>query len=241
MSDWQERLTRLNMLYVVGLLLAIGGCNGVFLLEGRMVFVTLILYLAGLALAWFSGVDTFFRLLALLLPAVVFVSVYTVIRDDRVREPAAWLIPEGYTGPVYVFFREPCGTAPEFEEGARVYRPDTGGLAFTGFAKNYGLDVEEPSFYHYGVARERRLLKNIRMTGDTATSTRDQRDPDHPGIYAFPGQPMQGETDLGKFYLDYAFIGTYTEYLAFLRESPLPEEAPEELLRHLDAWRRRCR
>lgn len=242
MSTLQERLTRFNVLYLLGLLLAIGGCNGVFLLEGKLVYVTILVYVTGLGLAWFSGVDTFYRLMALLLPAVVFISVYTVTHDDRVREPAIWLIPEGYGGPVYVFFKESCGTPEEREEEARIYRPDLLGRAFTRYDKNYGLDLTEPAFYYLSRDGKRSLLKNIRLSGPD--SLRIQvGDPESGGqpVFAFPGIPTQGNHEYGKYYLEYAFIGTYSEYFDFIRTSPLPESAPEDLLREWSAFRDSCR
>lgn len=242
MSTWQERLTRINVLYFMGLLLATGGCNGVFLLEGSLVYATILVYLIGLGLAWFSGVDTFFRLLALLLPAVVFISVYTVTSDDRVREQAIWLIPEGYTGPVYVFFKEDCGTPEEREGQVRVYRPDITGRAYTGFDKNYGLDLTEPAFYYLSREGTRSQLKNIRFSGTDSLQVLDQA-PVSGGqpVFAFPGMPTQGSHEQGKYYLEYAFIGTYADYFDFIRTCPLPEAAPQDLLLEWVAFRDSCR
>lgn len=231
MRTWKERLTRYNLLYVTGLLLAIGGCNGVMFLEGPFVIAVVVVYFTGLALAWWSGVPLFYRLLALLLPAVVFTSLYTLLRDDRVREPAVWLVPEGYTGPVYVFLKESCGDSARREGEKRLYDIDASGILLSRDARNYGVDMEPSEWYFVSPDGRRTPIPSSRAPTDTT-----RNDDGLTRVRAYPGMPAQAESPDGKCYLDYAFIGTHAAYLDFVRRSTLPEKIPSGLL---DTWSKR--
>ena len=113
-------LSSINVLYALGLFLAIGGCNSIFLVEGNLMYVAAVIYLIGQVLVWLSGLSVFHKMLAFLLPAVIFVSIYSITSDNRVKEPAIWLIPEGYEGPLYVYLDEDCGQEEKIENQYRV-------------------------------------------------------------------------------------------------------------------------
>ncbi|MCO6486342.1 MAG: hypothetical protein J5I41_11270 [Saprospiraceae bacterium] len=236
MTTWKERLARYNLLYVTGLLLAIGGCNGVLFLEGPIVPALVVIYFAGLALAWWSGVPLFYRLLALLLPAVVFTSLYTLLRDDRVREPAVWLVPEGYTGPVYVFLKESCGDSARREGEKRLYDIDVSGILLSRDARNYGVEMEPSEWYFVSPDGHRTPIMSSRAPTDTIRNDAAQT-----RVRAYPGIPAQAETPDGRCYLDYAFIGTHAAYLEFLRGSTLPEKIPSGLLATWKKRKQTCR
>jgi hypothetical protein len=227
--------TRINVLFVLGLLLAIGGCNSIFLFRGDLIYISLMFYVLGLLLVWWSGTGTFNKLLAFLLPAVVFITVYTVSQDVRVRESEVWLIPAGYTGPIYVFLGEKCGEEAQFEEEGREYRFSREGILYSRHKKNFGLTVEPERFYYVneqGVRRSIPLLQSDRPPGTDADTL---------PVLAFPGLPLKGEADIGRFSLQYAFIGTTRDFTAHIQGSTLPEAVPADLLLSWEAHRQACR
>ena len=216
-------LTKLNVLYVLGLLLAIGGCNSVFLLEGNLTYGGILVFFGGLVLVWWSGTDTFNKILALVLPGVIFMSVYTITRDDRVREPAVWLIPVGYTGPLYVFLEEKCGEAERREGEKRVYDLDPSGRMGSRFKANPGVIVTPSEFYYTDSTGYRVHLQDLRTYGDSTRLNPVWRDSTGQPVFAYTGEAVKGRIGETKVILEYAFVGTYRDYLDFVRTSPLPD------------------
>ena len=236
-SSWSDRI---NVLFILGLFLAVGGCNAVFLLEGWLVFGTLVVWLVGLVLVWLSRPGTFHILLAVLLPTVIFVSIYTITRDDRIREPGVYTIPAGYSGPLYIFLKEDCGQAATYEDGYRRYDVDARGYCFSQHTTNYGTNLQPSRFLLATGDGDTVALPNIQVPADTIGKT-ILRDSTGQPLFAFPGSGNQQRIGETKVYLDYAFVGTYPDYLAFIRSVPLPDTFPKELGPVVQAWRDSCR
>lgn len=233
-NDLVSRFTRIDLLYLVGLLLAVGGCNGVFLFEGAMVWASLPLYLIGLALVWLSGTNAFNRMLALLLPAVAFISLYTVTSDDRVREPAVWLVPEGHSGPLRMFLKEKCGVEETREETFRLYAVDSSGIGYSAMGKNFGVDLE-PSRFHWVKSDGRRIpLRNFQEPADTLIPA--VTDTNGAVIYGFPDRFVSLETNEGKCHVDLAFVGTYRQYLDHIRSTVASDTLEAGLQEQRRAW-----
>lgn len=226
----RDRLSRIDMLYLTGLFLAVGGCNSVFVFEGWLLWVSVPLYLAGLALVWLSGANSFNRMLALLLPAVAMVSLYTVTSDDRVREPAVWLVPEGYTGPLRMFLKEKCGAAESLEDKARLYAVDAEGMGFSTQGKNFGIDLEPSRFHWVRPDGSRITLRNFQEPADTLLAA--VKDSSGALIYGFPDRFVTLEPGGNKMHLDLAFVGTYRQYLEYLRNEP----SADTLAKRREAW-----
>lgn len=226
---------RINVLFLIGLMLAIGGCNSIFLFRGNVLYVSVFIFFIGLFIVWWSGTSTFNKLLACLLPAVVFVTIYTVSQDVRVREPEVWLLPEGYRGPVYLFLGEKCGEGAEFEEKSRVYTFQEVGILFSHHKKNYGISLQPEKFYYISSAGERRPIPLV-MDDRAAPAPTDTL-----LVMAFPGQPLRGEAEYGRFHLQHAFIGTYRDFNTFIKTSPLPQKAPDTLLHRWTQFGKECR
>ena len=233
-------LTKLNVLYFLGLLLAIGGCNSVFLLEGNLIYGGILVFFGGLVLVWLSGTETFNKILALVLPGVIFMSVYTITRDDRVREPAVWLIPAGYSGPLYVFLDEKCGEEEQREEEKRVYRLDGQGHLFSRFKANPGVIVTPSAFYYTDSTGYRVHLQDLRTYGDTTNLNPVWGDSTGQPVFAYNGESVKGRIGETKVTLEYAFVGTYRDYLEFVRTSPLPDSLDRSLESTVLEFRARC-
>lgn len=230
MANLVNRLRGLNVLYLMGLLLSIGGCNAIFLLEGWLLAGAMGVFLVGQGLAWWSGVGSYYRLLALLIPSVVFISVYTITSDTRARVPAVWRIPEGYSGPVYLFLKEKCGEPSEMEGDYRVYTFPEKGVLYSQADKNYGVDVTLVRFEYVRPDGSLLVIPNFQDTSARAPDEEMLRDSAGQPLFGFPGTPGQGDNAYGRYYLEYAFIGSYRQYLDFLRHSPLPDSLPSDVL-----------
>ena len=238
-TSLRERLSRIDMLYLTGLFLAVGGCNSVFVFEGWLLWASVPLYLAGLLLVWLSGTNPFNRMLALLLPAVVMVSLYTVTGDDRVREPAVWLVPEGYTGPLRMFLKEKCGAADTLEGSARLYVMDGEGMGYSAQGKNFGIDLEPHRFHWVRPDGSRIALRNFQEPADTLLAA--VKDSSGSLIYGFPDRFVTLESDGRKIHLDLAFVGTYRQYLDHLRNEPAAGPLAADLSARREEWvRQHC-
>lgn len=228
-------------LYLLGLLLAIGGCGGILVFKSNLLYLTIVLYVVGLVLAVRYSSDNFSRFMAFVLPAVVFFSIYTVTQDNRVREPEIWVIQEGYTGPVYVFLKEKCGEEPQNRDNQRIYTISSGeGILFSQEASNYGIDYEDHQYYYQTASGTEIVLPEIGVDTQYQSIAITYRDSLGQPIYVFPGPPYKGESAWGKFHLQYAYIGTYPAYMQFMETTSLPDSAPKEVLSRLGVWRESC-
>ena len=230
----------LNVLYALGLFLAIGGCNSVFLVEGNLMYISAVVYLVGQVLVWLSGMSVFHKMLAFLLPAVIFVSIYSITNDNRVKEPAIWLIPEGYSGPLYVFLEEDCGQEEKLENDYRMYSPDREGRMFSRFSANPGLVVVPSKFFYTDGNGYRVHLQNLTELQDTSGFNPVWRDSTGQPIFAYQGESIKGRIGETKIVLEYAFVGTYRDYLEFVRTSPLPDSLPAALSPMVERYRATC-
>lgn len=206
-----------------------------------MMYLTACIYLIGQVLVWSSGMSVFHKMLAFLLPAVIFVSIYSITNDNRVREPAVWLIPEGYIGPLYVFLEEECGQEAQLENEYRMYSPEESGQMFSKCEANPGLVVIPAEFYYTDGKGYRVHLQNLTALQDTSSFNPVWRDSTGQPIFAYQGESVKGRIGETKVILEYAFVGTYRDYLEFVRNSPLPENLPSELGPVVDAFRKACK
>lgn len=231
----------LNRWYTIGLLLAIGGCNSIFLVEGNSMYISAVIYLIGLVLVWSSGMSVFHKMLAFLLPAVLFVSIYTITNDNRVKEPAIWLIPDGYTGPLYVFLEEGCGQEGRLENDYRLYELDVDGKLFSKQTANPGLVVTPSEFFYTDGNNYRVHLQNLTEQQDTNAFNPTWRDSTGQPIFAYQGESVKGRIGETKVTLEYAYVGTYRDYLEFVRVSVLPDSLPPELGPIVQLFRADCK
>ncbi len=234
-------LSSINVLYALGLFLAIGGCNSIFLVEGNLMYVAVGVFLVGQVMVWMSGLSVFHKMLAFLLPAVIFVSIYSITSDNRVKEPAVWLIPEGYSGPLYVFLEEKCGQEEKLEKEYRVYNLDQDGNMFSKSRYNPGLVVIPSEFYFTDGAGYRVHLQNLTELQDTSGFNPVWRDSTGQPIFAYQGESVKGRIGETKVILEYAYVGTYRDYLEFVRNSPLPDSLDQSLAPLVERFRVGCK
>jgi hypothetical protein len=232
----------ISIIYLIGLFLAISGCSSLFLLEGNWIYGTSMIYLLGVIFIWWSPTSSFNKGIALLIPAVIFTSVYSIAKDDRVREPSIWTVPEGYSGPVYVFLKEKCGEPTQQDGDYRVYHLDSTGIGFSAWDKNPGKDIIPSLFYYILPDGNKVQLLNFNEPGDTSLNVTYQHlDTFGQPVYAFPGEYIQGATASGKYFLDYAFIGSYRDFLAFNRATALPESVDSSAMNSYLARKANCK
>jgi hypothetical protein len=112
-------------------------------------------YLAGGTVAFFAGAALIaateaprsLRILLAIWPLLAFVGAGLVAYGRhlwllRTTEPALWLIPEGYRGPLAIRYSHAAGTPPAYEGGRRLFRFSSEGIVLTGFS----LDTDRASY-----------------------------------------------------------------------------------------------
>ena len=83
-----------------------------------------------------------------------------------------YLIPEGYTGDVIIFFDQPDGVIPEVENRLYVYRIPQGGVLKV---KTPGVaGIVNLSYFYINKNNERREIKYLRITGDNDPNGKPQ-------------------------------------------------------------------
>ncbi|HDZ38751.1 MAG TPA: hypothetical protein ENH62_10755 [Marinobacter sp.] len=81
--------------------------------------------------------------------------------SKNVREPEMYLLPENYTGSVYVVFDVNKGQAPEYNRDYRVYRLPESGVLLTQMPMNEGvIEEEKVKFFAITEEGEKVELKN---------------------------------------------------------------------------------
>lgn len=89
------------------------------------------------------------------------------------------LIPEGYTGPVVIFFNQKNGESKEYEDGKRIYKIPRNGVLKTKFEPNYG--IQNHQFFYVNEKGDRTEIPFIAIQqSDSVTKIEDKTK-----IYAF--------------------------------------------------------
>ena len=83
-------------------------------------------------------------------------------------EPETHLIPEGYTGYVYIVQSDSLGEPEQFDEGRRLYRVPADGLLLTQFGSNDGI-IDQQYFY-VGEAGASRQISDRDVAGQADTA-----------------------------------------------------------------------
>ncbi len=108
---------------------------GVFYLFG-IPFVGL---LAGLIIVWFSRTSVNRKILISLSPFPVIVVTYLLFLQMNEAMPEIFLLPAGFRNEFVVFYDEPCGVEPTFEDGHRLYDIPESGVLIAKFKSNGGF------------------------------------------------------------------------------------------------------
>ena len=109
------------------------------------------------------------------------------------REPEIYLLPEGYTGSVYIIHGIPGGQPQQYQNGARILAIPPGGLLLIQSDPNYGgLESESIQFfYQHQDGSRTQIAKNSASTiHDTPENRRDTRPVVHGGDWVF-SRPTQ--------------------------------------------------
>ena len=87
-------------------------------------------------------------------------------------EPEIHLIPEGYTGYVYIVQSDSLGEPEQFEKGRRLYRIPPDGLLFTRFGSNDGI-IDARYFYVGADGPSREIAADYFSEGGASQSRAD--------------------------------------------------------------------
>ncbi|TMP87883.1 hypothetical protein CWC05_06225 [Pseudoalteromonas ruthenica] len=97
----------------------------------------------------------FFKILLVGL-MVAFLSSCTEVKK---REPAIYLIPEGYVGSLYIVFNAPNGQPPQYEGNSRVYHIPPSGVLVTQMDANEGWsESSEIKYFSVSQSGKRTLI-----------------------------------------------------------------------------------
>lgn len=216
--------------YLLGLTLAIGGCNGVHWLDGYWLIGTGVVYLLGLAISWYREGQSVLRWIAILLPLVIFGAVFTVAKDHAVRTPVIWTFPNGFEGVAYVFLKEKCGDPAQKKDQTREYMLPESGILFSRHGKNFGTILSDDLFF-------------VRQTGGTSRRlpvlTVQSPDTMH-GV--FPGEMTEVTLpDESKAYMEYCFVGTRAQWQLFMGDKGMSSAAERTAITALEKHRAACK
>ena len=148
---------------------------------------------------------------------------------DR-AEPETFLLPDGFSGPFYVFQGRPDGEPARVEDGRRIYAIPADGLLVSQATANTGT-VDEQFFYVRPDGSRRALTERVFSTiPDTPQSRSDTT-----GIISGGGAGSIGADEVP--YRQFA-VGTRAQILdapdlsgrlnAFTRPAPPPRQGPAE-------------
>jgi hypothetical protein len=92
----------------------------------------------GVLLIWISRVRQESKLLISLLPLPLIIGSFFLFLYIRTAEGETFLIPADHRGEIVVFYGEPCGEPPRYENGRRLYALSPEGILITQATKNDG-------------------------------------------------------------------------------------------------------
>lgn len=126
-----------------------------------------------------------------------------------------FLIPQGYTGDVIIFFNQPDGVIPEVEKGLYVYKIPKDGILKV---RTQGVTGKvNLAYYYLGKNNERQRIEYLRITGDRSPSGEPQN--------KF-GNINQSEYESGVFVMNAGGLGSFNtkngviKYTSFIVGSP---------------------
>lgn len=216
--------------YLLGLTLAVGGCNGVHWLDGYWLIGTGIVYLLGLAISWYRESQSILRWIVILLPMVIFGAVFTVAKNHAVRTPVIWTFPERFDGIAYVFLKEKCGDPERKQDQMREYTIPDSGILFSRHGKNFGTNLRDDLFF-------------LRQTGGVSRRlpvlTVQSPDTLH-GV--FPGEmTVVSLLDGSKAFMEYCFVGTRAQWQLFMGNKDISSAAERTAIASLEKHRATCK
>jgi len=107
---------------------------GVFYLFG----IPILGLLLGIIFVWIAKVNIKKKILLTILPIPIILLSFFLIFEITKAEPETFLIPKDLRGEIVVFYDEPCGQQPGYENGRRIYKIPDSGVLITNFKKNRG-------------------------------------------------------------------------------------------------------
>lgn len=127
--------------YLIGIALIIfwslitGIANiGIFYFFGIPLFGILL----GIAFLWSADIDLRRKVLFTFAPIpIIFLTLFITLQLNK-AESETFLISSERRGEIFVFYDEPCGEQPFYENGRRIYKIPGDGILITAFGENKG-------------------------------------------------------------------------------------------------------
>ncbi|RZF84825.1 hypothetical protein EXT46_03080 [Pseudoalteromonas sp. CO325X] len=91
--------------------------------------------------------------------------------EVKKREPAIYLIPEGYVGALYIVFNAPNGQPPMYEGNSRVYHIPPSGVLVTQMDANEGWS-ESSEIKYFSVSQSGKRVPISTVSEDTPDNKR---------------------------------------------------------------------
>jgi hypothetical protein len=132
------------------------------------------------------------------------------LQESQLQEPQVWvtLIPENYTGAVYIIFNQQDGAEPEVENGKYIYRIPGSGILKT--KAKFDNHVHLKEFYYISDKGERRKLDYLYPTGGPhlgGVRTIDDVDESSDDIFCTLDELITSNRGGGKIYVRQFLVG----------------------------------
>ncbi|CAM4134013.1 DUF6843 domain-containing protein [Pseudoalteromonas ostreae] len=86
----------------------------------------------------------------------ILIALLSACTEVKKREPAIYLIPEGYVGSLYIIFNAPNGQPPKYEGNSRVYDIPPSGVLVTQMDANEGwIETSKIQYFYVSNTNER--------------------------------------------------------------------------------------
>ncbi|GEM_PF-4478676 len=153
------------------------------------------------------------KLIILALCSVI-IGATTFVYRHFSHSPSICLLPEGYTGEVYIVFDQPNGAEEEYDGNSRVYRIPTTGVLFTRFSpENY---THEQQYYFASSSGNKQRIISI-SSGDFNepwSYIRNAHEPSRNSVAIIDGGGVWSVMSANNNYeYQHAFVGTYNQFI----------------------------
>jgi hypothetical protein len=136
----RTRLYKFGIILTVLFSIIIGFLNvGVLFLFGIPVLGLIL----GLILIWFSKETLKLKSCSTIIQIPIIICSFFLMFWLNSAEPETFLIPQNFRGRITIFYEEPCGQKPIYENGRRIYKFPENGILISNFKRPQGYLNQE--------------------------------------------------------------------------------------------------
>jgi hypothetical protein len=155
------------------------------------------------------------KLLILALSTVI-AGFATFLYHHFAETPAILLIPQGYSGDIFIIYDQDNGSREEYEGSSRVYRIPTSGVLFTRFAAENYTSGEK---YYYISPSGNRTSLDLLSSGDfngPGSYIKNPHEPCRTKVAIIDGGGLWSVmSSKNNYEYQHAYAGSYNQFLTF--------------------------